>query len=107
MKSEYFVKNVYLREIEVRNRRGWSFGRCKGSVKVYMRERGTDRWGGLEQTESWLEAIGERLQLWLFTWFSSRTEEAIRGSHQRFLARDSYKLRSALYHVDRAVIRDF
>ncbi len=61
MKSEEFVKKVYVIEIVVPNSRGRLLGRWKDRVNEYMCERGTTRRGESEQArweclhrESWM-----------------------------------------------------
>ncbi len=49
MKSDEYVKKVYVSEIECPNRRGRPLGRWKDMVKEYVSERGATREGRLEQ----------------------------------------------------------
>ncbi len=49
MKSEEFVKKVYMCKFESLNGRGRPLGRRKDRGKEYMSDRGTGRGGGLEQ----------------------------------------------------------
>ncbi len=48
MKSEEFVKKVYVSEIEAHSRRRRLVGRWRDRVKEYMSERGATIGGGLE-----------------------------------------------------------
>ncbi len=49
MKSEEFVKKVYMSESVSPNSRGRLPGRWRDRVKEYMCERGATRWGRLDQ----------------------------------------------------------
>ena len=49
MKSEEFVKKVYVSDLEGSNQRGRPLGRWRDRVKEYMCERGDSRGGGLER----------------------------------------------------------
>ena len=49
MKSEEFVKKVYVSELDGSNQRGRPLGRWKDKVKEYMCERGDSRGGRLDQ----------------------------------------------------------
>ena len=49
MKSEEFVKKVYINELEGANKRGRPFERWKYRVREYLHEKGVRRRGGLER----------------------------------------------------------
>ena len=49
MKSEEFVKKVYVCELEGSNQKGRPLGRWRDKVKEYMCERGDSRGGGLDR----------------------------------------------------------